>query len=55
MKSVTVKTDKGQLIIKVKQEGDSVVVDALDDIAPLCITCVMDDNSRINVKTERIG
>ena len=53
MKSVSIKTDKGQLLIKVKQAGNSVIVDSLEDIAPLHILCVMDDNKRITVKTER--
>ena len=54
MKSVTVKTDNGQLLVKVKQAKTGVIVDSLEDIAPLVITCVMDDNKRITVRTERM-
>ena len=53
MKSVIVKTDTGQLLLKVKQVNNSVVVDSFEDIAPLRIVCVMDNNKRITVNTKR--
>ena len=53
MKSVTIKTDKGKLLIRVRRQGNSVVAYSLSDLAPLVITCVMDDNKRIKVYTGR--
>ena len=53
MKSIIVKTPEGQRLIHIKQTKTGVSVGALNDIAPLLITCIMDDNSRIIVRTER--